>query len=200
MIIVGYSGHAYVACGIAQSAGIKISGYCDNEEKIQNPFNLNFFGKEDSETAKAAMAKDVFFVAIGDNSIRKKVSEKLIVNFSSANIIHPSAIISPKATLKNYGIMISAGVIINPLALIEDGAICNTGCIIEHECEVGKYAHIGPGAILCGNVKVGECSFIGAGAVIKQGIVIGNNCMIGAGAVVVKNLTDNSLVKGVPAQ
>ncbi len=200
MILVGYSGHAYVAYGIAQAAGIAVSGYCDNDEKTQNPFHLTWYGSEESETAKAAIKKAGYFVAIGDNKTRKKVTEKLINGYPSSNIIHPTAVIATGAFLKNPGIMVSAGVIINPLAIIEAGAICNTGCIIEHECEIGKYAHIGPGAILCGNVKVGECSFIGAGAVIKQGIVIGANCIVGAGAVVVKNVADNCQVKGVPAQ
>ena len=200
MILVGYSGHAYVAYGIAQAAGIAVSGYCDSEEKTQNPFNLTWYGSEESDAAKAAIKKVGYFVAIGDNNIRKKVTKKLITGYPSSNIIHPTAVIAADAFIKNPGIMVSAGVIINPLAIIEAGAICNTGCIIEHECEIGKYAHIGPGASLCGNVKVGECSFIGAGAVIKQGIVIGANCMIGAGAVVVKNVADNCQVKGVAAQ
>lgn len=199
MVLVGYSGHAFVVCGIAHAAGLSVTGYCDTEEKINNPFNLPYLGSEESDAAIKAMAVNGFFVAIGDNAIRKKVSDKLSKTFSSKNIIHPSSVISAHAILKNAGIMISAGVLINPLAVIKEGAICNTGCIIEHECDVGRFSHIGPGAILCGNVKVGENSFIGAGAVIKQGIVVGANCMIGAGAVVVKNVADHSMVKGVPA-
>ena len=96
--------------------------------------------------------------------------------------------------------MNGAGVLVNPLANIQEGAICNTGCIIEHECVVGAWSHIGPGAILCGNVKVGEGTFIGAGAVIRQGIHIGENCIVGAGAVVVKNIPNGSVVAGVPAR
>jgi acetyltransferase-like isoleucine patch superfamily enzyme len=96
--------------------------------------------------------------------------------------------------------MIAANATINPLASIATGAICNTGCIIEHECVVGEFAHIGPGAVLCGNVKVGAGSFVGANAVIRQGITIGNNAMIGAGAVVVKDVPDNVTVMGIPAK
>jgi acetyltransferase EpsM len=32
--------------------------------------------------------------------------------------------------------------------------ILNTGCIIEHECVLGDAVHIGPGAVLAGNVKL----------------------------------------------
>ena len=44
MILVGYSGHAFVAAGILQAAGKKITGYCDLEEKSFNPYQLKYFG------------------------------------------------------------------------------------------------------------------------------------------------------------
>ena len=41
---------------------------------------------------------------------------------------------------------------------------------------------------------------IGSGAVILCGVTIGINSIIGAGAVVTKNVPDNAVVTGVPAQ
>jgi acetyltransferase-like isoleucine patch superfamily enzyme len=96
--------------------------------------------------------------------------------------------------------MISANAVINPLAKIGNGVICNTTCIIEHECAVGDFAHIGPGAVLCGNVTIGSLAFVGAGAIIRQGITVGENAMIGAGAVVVKDVPNGVTVKGCPAK
>lgn len=201
MIIIGYSGHGFVVCGIIKAAGNIVAGYCDSEEKTYNPFALKYFGKEDSEAAFAAFKQHGVFVSIGDNAIRQKVYNKLVQqNIVAGNVIHPSAIIDSNATVATSGIMIAAGAIINPLAKIGVGAICNTGCIIEHECVVNDFAHIGPGAVLCGNVKVGNGSFVGAGAVVRQGITIGNNAMIGAGAVVVKDVADGATVMGIPAK
>lgn len=201
MIIIGYSGHGFVVCGIIKAAGNTIAGYCDSEEKIYNPFSLNYFGKEDTETAAAAFKQHGVFISIGDNAVRKKVHSTLAAqNLLPGNVIHPNAIIDASAGIAANGVMIAAGAIINPLATINTGAICNTGCIIEHECVVGEFAHIGPGTVLCGNVKVGAGSFVGAGAVVRQGIIIGSNVTIGAGAVVVKNVADNSTVVGVPAK
>ncbi|HEX2683095.1 MAG TPA: acetyltransferase [Ferruginibacter sp.] len=201
MILIGYSGHAFVAYGILLASGNKVSGYCDFEEKLQNPFQLGYYGNETSEKATEALQQSGFFIAIGDNAIRKKIYEQLqLQGLSPANAIHPSAIIDPSATIASNEVMIAAGVVINPLAQVGIGAICNTGCIIEHECVVGDFAHIGPGAVLCGNVKVGNGSFVGANAVIRQGITIGENAMIGAGAVVVKDVADGATVVGVPAK
>lgn len=201
MILIGYSGHAFVVYGIISAAGKKVTGYCDNEEKQYNPFVLPYYGKENTDEAATAFAAHGFFIAIGDNGIREKIYHALAAKkLYPGNVIHPSAIIDASATLAPQGVMVAAHATINPLATIGTGAICNTGCIIEHECVVGNFAHIAPGAVLCGNVKVGHNSFVGANAVIKQGVTIGNNVMIGAGAVVLKNVPDNVTVMGVPAQ
>jgi sugar O-acyltransferase (sialic acid O-acetyltransferase NeuD family) len=201
MIIIGYSGHGFVVYGIVTAAGKTVTGYCDSEEKQYNPFSLRYLGIETSDAAIAAFSTTEFFIAVGNNNTREKIFRTLAAkNVQPANAVHPSAIIDPSATIAKNGVMIAANVVINPLAKIGTGAICNTGCIIEHECIVGNFAHIAPGAVLCGAVKVGTNSFVGANAVIRQGINVGNNVMIGAGAVVLKDVPDNVTVMGVPAQ
>lgn len=201
MIIIGYSGHAFVSCGILKAAGQPITGYCDKEEKAYNPFGLKYYGSELTEEAIAAMKEHGSFIAIGINSLRNGIYDELFkMRIGFFNAIHPSAVIDASAAIAAGAVMIAANVTINPLAKIGTGAICNTSCIIEHECEVGDFAHIGPGAVLCGNVKVGKQSFIGANAVIRQGITIGDNATIGAGSVVVSNVPDNVTVVGVPAK
>lgn len=201
MILIGYSGHSYVINGILHALGLAATGYCDSEEKDFNPFSLNYHNKETSEEGLEALSNEKFFIAIGNNRTRQRVYNSLAEKkLFPVNAIHPSAIINPTADIGEHGIMISAGVIINPLAAIGVGAICNTGCIIEHECIVSDFAHIGPGAVLCGNVYVGANSFVGAGSVIKENIHIGKNVIIGAGSVVVKNVADNEKVAGNPAR
>lgn len=201
MVIIGYSGHAFVVCSILKAAGVAVSAYCDNEEKSNNPFGLQYLGTENSEQALKAFKEKPAFIAIGSNTIRKKVFDFIISQKGNImNAIHPSAIICTTAVIAGKGVMIAAGAIIQPLASIGEAAICNTGSIIEHECKVGAFSHIGPGTILCGNVSIGEGSFIGAGAIVRQGITIGKNCMIGAGSVVVKDVPDNTTVVGVPAR
>ena len=51
MILIGYSGHAFVVYGILQSAGKQVTGYCDVEEKEYNPYNLVYEGSETSVEA-----------------------------------------------------------------------------------------------------------------------------------------------------
>jgi sugar O-acyltransferase (sialic acid O-acetyltransferase NeuD family) len=201
MIVIGYSGHAFVVCGILKAAGQGLTGYCDKQEKEYNPFRLAYFGTEFSNGALSAMEQNGCFIAVGDNVLRNKIYDELSAkHIRFFNAIHPSAVLDGTAEITMGGVMIAANVTINPLAKIGAGVICNTACIIEHECMVDDFAHIGPGAVLCGNVKIGGRSFVGANAVVRQGITIGKNVMIGAGAVVVKDIPDNVTVVGVPAK
>jgi sugar O-acyltransferase (sialic acid O-acetyltransferase NeuD family) len=201
MILIGYSGHSYVINGILKSIGLKATGYCDNEEKNYNPLSLKYFQKETSDTGLKALTQEDFFIAIGNNNIRKAVYNNLAVrNLLPVNAIHASAVIDDSAELAKHGVMIAPNVTINALAKIGIGAICNTFSVIEHECVIGDFAHIGPGAVLCGNVTVGENTFIGAKAVVRENIRIGKNVMVGAGAVVVKDIPDNVKVVGNPAR
>ena len=201
MILIGYSGHSLVVYGILKASGHTVTGYCDAAEKQYNPFELHYYGTELSGMGIKALEKFGFFISIGDNGTRKKIYDQLALKkLLPSNAIHPSAVIDAAAGIALHGVMIAANVTINPLAKIGIGVICNTGCIIEHECIVGDFSHIGPGAVLCGNVKVGNNSFVGASAVIRQGVSIGKNVMIGAGAVVINDVPDNVTVMGVPAK
>lgn len=59
MILIGYSGHAFVVYGILNAAGKKITGYCDVTEKEYNPFGLLYYGNENSEAASDTIKKMV---------------------------------------------------------------------------------------------------------------------------------------------
>lgn len=201
MILIGYSGHAYVAYAIFQSMGVKVHGYCDVAEKTYNPFNLVYLGNEESDAAIGAFRENDLFISVGENRARRRIFEQMAgKNKYPVNAVHASSMIAPGVELSSYGVMVSAGAVMNPLCKAGICAIINSGAIIEHECIIGDFSHIGPGAVLCGNVVVGENSFVGASAVIRQGITIGKNVIIGAGSVVVKDIPDGATVMGSPAR
>jgi len=198
MILIGYSGHAFVICDALIENGESVVGYCDVKEKERNPYNLKYLGYESDDEVYAMIKQCHYFVAVGNNVNRKEITEKLISKLEQPdNIFSKTATISSNASF-GKGVFVGTKAIINALAAISDGVICNTGSIIEHECEIGAYASIGSGAVLGGNVKIGESTLIGSNATIRKGLTIGKNVVIGAGTVIVKDVPDSLVVVGNP--
>jgi sugar O-acyltransferase (sialic acid O-acetyltransferase NeuD family) len=196
LFLIGYSGHAFVCLDAALSTDFfDIIGYCDFKKKNNNPYNLNYLGSENFFKDPNSNA----FISVGDNNIRKSIYKKNINNFKFDKIIHSKSTIAENCSIGS-GSLICVNACINPLVDIGKFCIINTGAIIEHECLVRDFVHIGPSAVLCGNVKIGENTFIGANSVINPGIEIGSNCIIGSGSVVVKNVSNNSKLAGNPAK
>ena len=48
--------------------------------------------------------------------------------------------------------------------------------------------------------KIGNNVFVGAGSIVLPGVTIGDNVVIGAGSIVSRNIPDNSVAVGNPAQ
>ncbi|HPN59197.1 MAG TPA: hypothetical protein PLU11_08490, partial [Chitinophagaceae bacterium] len=143
--IVGYSGHAFVIIDILLSAGRLVTAYCDSEEKEFNPYHLKYLGREGDVMHKL---KDYdFFACVGHNGIREKIHTNLSQYLGNPiNAIHPSAVISASVKL-GEGVMIAANATLNPLVEIGRGVICNTSTSIDHECIIGDFTHIAPGAV-----------------------------------------------------
>ena len=196
---MGYSGHAYVVYDIFKSQGVPILGYCEKHSKDLNPYNLEFLGSEHNHVFADRVTQSDYFVAIGDNNCRKNVYFNLISKFSKLpiNAVHDKSSVSSTVKMAD-GIMIGDGAVINACSVIDKGVICNTQSVIEHECRIGSFSHIAPGAVLCGNVHIGSNTLVGARAVVLPGITVGDNVIIGAGSVVNKNIPDDSKVAGNP--
>lgn len=190
MILYGASGHGKVIIDILEANGIRIDFVVDDNSDISELL--------DYEVHRNIGMYDEAIISIGSSVIRKQVVSQLTVN-RYLKAIHPTAIISPRATIAE-GTVVMQGAIIQTCANIGKHCIINTGASVDHDCKLADFVHVAPHATVAGNVEIGEGSWIGAGAVVKQGIKIGDWCMIGAGAVVVKDVPDNATVVGIPAK
>lgn len=192
IIIKGAGGHARVVIDCARAQGRTVACAYDpfqDGEVYGIPIRRRY------DPADFPKAEAV--VAIGDNAVRRQVSEN--VKHAFTNIIHPSAMISSFATVGD-GNMILHGVIVQASARIGHHVILNTGSQVDHDCSIGDFVHIAPGAILCGNVQIGEGSFVGTGAIIIPGKKVGAWSIIGAGSVVIDNIPDYVVAVGNPAK
>lgn len=81
---------------------------------------------------------------------------------------------------------------------LEDGVFIGPGVKILTEAhpEQPEIRH----TLLTRPVIIRRKAWIGAGAIILPGVTVGENAIIAAGAVVTKDVSDNTVVAGVPAR
>ncbi len=138
--------------------------------------------------------------SIGDTSVRRKLFSLITsIGFTIPNIIDSSACVSINSRL-GTGIFIGKHAVVNACAIIDDGAIINSAAVVEHDCHVGAFAHIAPGAILGGSVAVGTDTHIGTGVMIRQFVNIGKNTMVGMGSVVLHDVPGGVVAYGNPCE
>lgn len=157
-----------------------------NEMEVQKYFNEH--GKN-------------FSLGLGNPLLRERLAEK----FSKIGGILCS-VVSNKAEVGDLNVRIGDGTNILPFVAVSNGVTLGKGCllyyhvVVTHDCILGNYVEVSPGAKILGGVRIGDYTQVGSGAVILPNIVVGENVTIGAGAVVTADVPNNSVVAGVPAK
>jgi len=135
-------------------------------------------------------------VAVGNSQDRKRMIESLPKETKFTTLIHPS-VISGNYTI-GEGSIICAGVILTVNIKIGKHAQLNLHSDIGHDCSIGDYFTLAPGARISGNVTIGNNVYIGTNACVREKITICDNVVIGMGAIVVKDLTEAGVYIGNP--
>lgn len=195
VFLYGASGHAKVIIDSLTASGFEVKGLFDDNSNVKELLGYKVFGSYNSEI----LNESKLIISIGLNNIRKKVENKLPPVIKYGKAIHPTAIISERATICD-GSVVMQGAIVQSSASVGWHCIINTAASVDHDCLLEDFVHISPNATLCGNVFVGEGSQVGAGAVVIPGIKIGKWSLVAAGAVVMRDVPDNVLVMGNPAR
>lgn len=200
--IIGHGGHSRVIQDMVwEKSGCEIIGYFD--DKYQSEFYDKglFFGPLNTVLKLGDHFDDLkYLIAIGNNQIRKAISEKFDFPVESyATLIHSSATISRSAVIGN-GTVVMPGVVINVDSCVGNHSIINTNAVIEHDNQVGSFVHISPNATLTGGVNVGDGAHIGAGASVIPSKKVGEWAVIGAGGVVIEDIPPFNTAVGVPAK
>ena len=204
VVIIGAGGHGRVVLDILRAQGrFQPVGFVDADTRLAGtkvggvtvlgPANLLPKLRQQQRVGHA-------IVAIGDNRTRQRyLAELEAEGFELVSAIHPTAFVSPTATLgRNVVVGPQAAVITE--ARLGDAVIINTGSIVEHECELAEGVHVAPGACLAGRVRVGAFAFIGIGAQVIQCLAVGEGATVGAVAVVLADVPDGATAVGVPAR
>ena len=110
-----------------------------------------------------------FIPAFGNNVFRMEWINRIEEGGGQlATLIHPTAYISPTATI-NLGTVILPHAIINTDVVVGKGCIINLGAIVDHGCILEEGVHLAPGAIVKGENRIEKCSRVEAGEVVERG-------------------------------
>jgi sugar O-acyltransferase (sialic acid O-acetyltransferase NeuD family) len=194
MYLLGASGHCKVIIDIIErNKSYQIQAVLDDNPRFEFINGIRVIKR----AGFSLNDDDLLFISIGNNLIRKKMSQKYSVSFPV--LIHPQAIIGNNIIL-DEGCVIMAGAVINPNTKIGKHCIINSNSVVEHDCHLEDFVHVSPNAALAGGVFVGEGTHIGIGACVIPGVKIGKWTTIGAGCVIIKDIPDFAVVTGNPGK
>ena len=196
LLIIGCGGHAKVVTDIAKSCGISDFYYQDSNLKHNKFLGVDVFHDEINNY------KGYFFVAIGNNFLREKITLNFLKknpNSINKTLIHPSSIISDNCSIGD-GVVIMPLCVVNSCSRIGNGVIINTKSSLDHDNFLRDFSSIAPGVTTGGNVEIGSKSAISIGAVVRNNIKIGSNSIIGAASFVNNDMPDNCIAYGTPAK
>lgn len=194
LIIFGTRAHSKIVTDMAEVCGYEVAGFIDSSdenEHIGHPVYSSIKEIEHPENF-------CFFIARGDNLLRKTIFEKHS-NLEYPNIIHPTAIISKYSRIGKGNLLMPYSVV-NAFATIGDQCIINTSAVVEHDCTVGDFCHVSVKSVMTGTCSIGDGVFLGAGSTMRDGTSVGEWTTVGCGSAVVKDLGPNSVYVGCPAK
>ena len=141
-----------------------------------------------------------YVIGIADTRAKQQIVQRLrdrSLVFVSA--VHPSLIRASGVRIAP-GAIINAGVAIAYDAVIEEHTTVNLNATIGHDCVLGRFSTVAPGANIAGKVRVGEGCDVGVNATVGKGLSIGEWSIVGPGAVVVRSVAPGQHVFGNPAR
>jgi sugar O-acyltransferase (sialic acid O-acetyltransferase NeuD family) len=217
-----------VRCGVFGTGGfarelawhIADSEFISERGILQNEVTVNFLSESDEPLnhingfdviseekffKSATSGTESFVIAIGENSKRIQLVKK-----SKNQGLHPIGIVSRFARV-GYSVFLGDGVILCPGVTIMPHVVIGNyfqghlNSYVAHDCVLGDFVTLLPGAICSGRVEIKNNVTIGAGASIKNGsrskpLTIGEDSVVGIGAVVTKDVPSGCVVVGNPAK
>lgn len=196
ILVVGAGGHAKVVIATLQAMGETVSGCLDDDPRAvgRSVLGVPVLGAVDLLRDHVGRA----VLGIGSNRVRQMLAV-LYSDVTWTKAVHPLAHVHSSVRIGD-GTVIFAGAIVQPDTWIGAHVILNTGATVDHDGEIGDFAHIAPGVHLSGNVTVEAGGFLGVGACAIPGVRVGAWGTVGAGAAVVSDLPPNVTSVGVPAR
>jgi sugar O-acyltransferase (sialic acid O-acetyltransferase NeuD family) len=132
--------------------------------------------------------------------VRRQIIEGLrIAAERFAQVIHPSACISPRAGV-GRNVLIMAGVVLTSNAVVGSHVCLLPNTVVHHDAGIGDWTLIGSNVTIAGHASIGRCCYIGSGSSVMNDIAIGEGVLVGMGTNVIQDVPARTRVVGNPAR
>lgn len=139
-------------------------------------------------------------LAIGSASARQTVAGLLEHSpVTYPVLVHPDTTIGSNVRLAE-GVVMAGGSRLSTNIQVGKHVHIDQNAVIGHDCNLEDYSRLNPQACVSGAVTIGRGALVGANATVLQGLAVGERSVVGAGSCVVKDVPNDTVVKGVPAR
>lgn len=201
ILIYGGGGHAKSVLEMVFLNGVHtIAGIVDDDQDLTGRQVLGITVLGTRVLLPVLMTQGVKLAANGvggilDINVRIKIFELLeSAGFSFPKLIHPRATIEPSSKVEE-GVQVFANAYVGSEARLYQRCMINTNAVVSHDCIIGPYTHIAPGALLAGQVHVGAYTLVGMGVTTAIGVRIGDRVRIGNGAILLADVPDKTIIQ-----
>lgn len=177
-----------------QTGQFEVVGYYDNIEPKGSTVN----GRPVLGTVKDAINGyqdkefDEIFIGVGYTrfDLREQFYEQLKGKVPFANIIMPSAEVSPTAKL-GEGVYVGPRTTIAANTVVENNVFVHGHCLLGHDCHIHSHSYFSGRDYMAGFCNVGERVFVGLSVCVADHINITNDVWVGIGSIVAKDLSQS---------
>lgn len=139
-------------------------------------------------------------IAVGSPTVRAALAARLRPSpVFFPPLVHPSATLGREVTL-GAGAVVAAGARLSTNIRLGAHVQVDQNVTVGHDTDLGDFCRLNPQACVSGSVHIGCRVLIGANATVLPGLRVGDGATVGAQACAVRDVVEDSTVKGVPAR
>ena len=164
LLILGAGGYGKTVADVASQLGCYDEISFLDDGKIGEP---NVLGTCEQYLQFIQENTDVY-PAFGNNAGRMNWLDTFLQQgISVPTLVHPSAYVSPTATM-GIGVIILPKAVVNTDVTVKNGCIINIGALIDHNSVIEEGCHLAPGAIVKAENRIPTGTKIDSGTVIEN--------------------------------